>query len=125
MLRLAKAPGAEAAKQKTTGKAEQVPAPPLAIIEAWLSDASVTLPFDRDPGTAERFTELWAKAFKEVGFLASFSALFSLLSYQYLLCWSPCKDQCQCPLIKCILEIRKTLDSPSTERCTQLYVHSY
>ena len=24
------------------------------------------LPFDRDPGTAERFTELWAKAFKEV-----------------------------------------------------------
>ena len=38
----------------------------MAIVEAWLSDASVTLPFNRDPGTAERFTELWAKAFKEV-----------------------------------------------------------
>ncbi len=25
------------------------------------------LPFDRDPGTAERFTELWAKAFGQVG----------------------------------------------------------
>ena len=37
-----------------------------AVVEAWLSDALVSLPFDQDPGTAERFTELWAKAFKEV-----------------------------------------------------------
>ncbi len=37
-----------------------------AVLEAWLSDATVSLPFDQDPGTAERFTELWAKAFKEV-----------------------------------------------------------
>jgi hypothetical protein len=26
----------------------------------------ISLPVDQDPGTAERFTELWAKAFKEV-----------------------------------------------------------
>lgn len=38
----------------------------MAIVEAWLSEAAVMLPFNRDPGTAERFTELWAKAFKEV-----------------------------------------------------------
>ena len=42
------------------------PQPAAAIVEAWLSDALVSLPFDQDPGTAERFTELWAKAFKEV-----------------------------------------------------------
>ena len=39
---------------------------PLAVVEAWLSEAAFTLPFDQDPGTAERFTELWAKAFKAV-----------------------------------------------------------
>ena len=37
----------------------------MAIVEAWLGDASFTLPWDQNPGTAERFTELWAKAFKE------------------------------------------------------------
>ena len=42
------------------------PQPAAAVVEAWLSDAVVTLPFDQDPGTAERFTELWAKAFQEV-----------------------------------------------------------
>lgn len=42
------------------------PQPASAVLEAWLSDATVSLPFDQDPGTAERFTELWAKAFKEV-----------------------------------------------------------
>jgi len=50
-------------------RTEKHPATPqaaAAVIEAWLSDAMVSLPFDQDPGTAERFTELWAKAFKEV-----------------------------------------------------------
>ena len=42
------------------------PQPAAAVVEAWLGDATVSLPFDQDPGTAERFTELWAKAFKEV-----------------------------------------------------------
>lgn len=46
------------------------PQPAAAVLEAWLSDATVSLPFDQDPGTAERFTELWAKAFKEVCALA-------------------------------------------------------
>ena len=47
------------------------PQPAAAVLEAWLSDATVSLPFDQDPGTAERFTELWAKAFKEVCVLPS------------------------------------------------------
>ena len=42
------------------------PQPAAAVVEAWLSEATVSLPFDQDPGTAERFTELWAKAFQEV-----------------------------------------------------------
>ena len=46
------------------------PQPATAVVEAWLSDAVVSLPFDQDPGTAERFTELWAKAFQEVGGLS-------------------------------------------------------
>ena len=41
------------------------PGPPLAVVEAWLSGASFTLPWDQNPGTAQRFTELWAKAFRE------------------------------------------------------------
>lgn len=45
------------------------PQPAAAVVEAWLSDAVVSLPFDQDPGTAERFTELWAKAFQEVSSL--------------------------------------------------------
>lgn len=45
------------------------PQPAAAVVEAWLSDAVVRLPFDQDPGTAERFTELWAKAFKEASML--------------------------------------------------------
>ena len=49
-----------------TDKPPATPQPAAAVIEAWLSDAMVSLPFDQDPGTAERFTELWAKAFKEV-----------------------------------------------------------
>ena len=49
------------------------PQPAAAVVEAWLSDAVVTLPFDQDPGTAERFTELWAKAFQEVSSLLSLS----------------------------------------------------
>ncbi len=54
------------ARQRHATKAAGLCGPPLAVVDAWLSDAAVTLPFDKDPGTAERFTELWAKAFKEV-----------------------------------------------------------
>ena len=39
---------------------------PLATVEAWISDAVVSLAYDADPGTAQRASELWAKAFKEV-----------------------------------------------------------
>ncbi len=57
---------AAAAKSGSAGcDAPYQPGPPLAIVEAWLRDASFTLPWDQNPGTAERFTELWAKAFKE------------------------------------------------------------
>lgn len=49
-----------------TERAAASPQPAAAVVEAWLSDALVCLPSDQDPGTAERFTELWANAFKEV-----------------------------------------------------------
>lgn len=42
------------------------PPPPAATLECCLQDAVVTLPFAQDPGTAHRYSELWAKAFKEV-----------------------------------------------------------
>ncbi len=50
---------------RTEGPAAS-PQPAAVVLEAWLSDAMISLPVDQDPGTAERFTELWAKAFKEV-----------------------------------------------------------
>ncbi len=39
---------------------------PSIVLQACLYDCVVSAPYDQDPGTAQRFTELWAKAFKEV-----------------------------------------------------------
>lgn len=40
--------------------------PPKAhvTLECCLSDVLVSLPYNKDPGTAQRFSELWAKAFQ-------------------------------------------------------------
>jgi len=39
---------------------------PMATLDCCIHDVLVTLPHDRDPGTAHRYTELWAKAFETV-----------------------------------------------------------
>lgn len=45
------------------------PAPadqPSAVVQATVSDVMLTLPHDQDFGRAERFVELWSKAFGQV-----------------------------------------------------------
>ena len=39
---------------------------PSAVVQATVSDVMLTLPHDQDFGRAERFVELWAKAFGQV-----------------------------------------------------------
>ena len=39
---------------------------PSAIVQATVSDVMLTLPHDQDFGSAERFGELWSKAFGQV-----------------------------------------------------------
>ena len=36
------------------------------VVEAWLEDVAASVPHDQNFGTAERATELWAKAFRQV-----------------------------------------------------------
>ena len=59
-LRSACSPG----KQEKGGE-WLVPRPKLAV-DCCVRDVVITLPFGCDLGTAQRFTELWAKAFAEV-----------------------------------------------------------
>ena len=60
-----------------TGPASQVaPQPtlalrPAAVVQATVSDVMLTLPYDQDFGRAERFGELWSKAFGQVSLLPS------------------------------------------------------
>lgn len=62
--------GGEGDKTRTNFRGEPHPG---IVLEACLYDCVVSTPYDQDPGTAQRFSELWAKAFKEVG-LQSFSS---------------------------------------------------
>lgn len=39
---------------------------PAAVVQATVSDVMLTLPYDQDFGRAERFGELWSKAFGQV-----------------------------------------------------------
>lgn len=43
----------------------QLPAPKITV-DCCVRGVVLTLPHDSDPGTAQRFTELWAKAFAQV-----------------------------------------------------------
>ena len=40
---------------------------PSMVVAVSLAGLVVTLPYDQEPGPSERFVELWAKAFKQVG----------------------------------------------------------
>lgn len=48
---------------------------PRLTIDCCVQNVVVTLPYGCDPGTAERFTELWAKAFALVRLLSIFFAI--------------------------------------------------
>ena len=50
----------------TRDASEQQPRAPHMVLEACLCNVAITLPYGQEPGAAERFTELWAKAFQEV-----------------------------------------------------------
>lgn len=58
----------EDASSTTVAPEETVwhPPEPAATAECCLKDVLVVLPYGQDPGTAQRYTELWAKAFREV-----------------------------------------------------------
>ena len=45
-----------------------LPLRPAAVAQATVSSVAMTLPYDQDFGRAERFVELWAKAFRQVLF---------------------------------------------------------
>lgn len=49
------------------------PQKPLASLECCVWDVQIILPFDQNPGTAQRYTELWAKAFQQVNLLLDLS----------------------------------------------------
>eukprot|EP00884_Botryococcus_braunii_P017348 jgi/Botrbrau1/4297/Bobra.0390s0036.1 len=51
-------------RDRNRGNVGDEPQPGI-VLEACLYDCVVSTPYDQDPGTAQRFTELWAKAFKE------------------------------------------------------------
>ena len=61
--------GAASQPNEPAGPASQA-AGPSAVVQATVSDVLLTLPHDQDFGRAERFVELWSKAFGQVGFTA-------------------------------------------------------
>lgn len=56
--------GSEIGQQKLA--LQNQPEKPLATLECCVWDVQIILPFSEDPGTAQRYTELWAKAIQEV-----------------------------------------------------------
>ena len=62
---------AEPASQPAGCASQAAPAPgpadrPSAVVQATIADVLLTLPHDQDFGRAERFVELWSKAFGQV-----------------------------------------------------------
>ncbi len=63
---------AESAVASSVQQQRQAPAAgqrdgPGMMVAVSLAGLVVTLPYDQEPGSSERFVELWAKAFKQVG----------------------------------------------------------
>ena len=63
---------AESAAASNVQQQRQAPAAgrrdgPGMVVAVSLAGLVVTLPYDEEPGPSERFVELWAKAFKQVG----------------------------------------------------------
>ena len=57
---------ASSSKGSQPPSASAEPGMPLATLECSIVSVSIALPHDRDVGTAQRYTELWAKAFQQV-----------------------------------------------------------
>ena len=67
--------GEEPAEPAVAGNVQQQRQAPAAgqrdgpgmVVAVSLAGLVITLPYDQEPGPSERFVELWAKAFKQVG----------------------------------------------------------
>lgn len=62
-LEFSEAPGGEEAVEADK---RQGPKLPFCVVEIMAHDCTISVPFDAEPGMAERYAELWAKAFEEV-----------------------------------------------------------
>ena len=81
----------EAASQSAGPASQAAPAPvladrPSAVVQATISDVLLTLPHDQDFGRAERFVELWSKAFGQVEYLHQCFTACSCLDVSYIHC---------------------------------------